>query len=515
MNKSIDKLITHAAYWYIIAPFLIFVAGWLQPVYATLASVVLLASYALSVRATTQFRDIDFGKYKNKIAIALGIILVVLFFSGIGAFGYQNDDHCIRNGIFRDLISHKWPFMVNEGGNILYLKRPILFIYYFHYWLPAALIGKLWGWTAANVFLYLWSAAGMALTYYFLCRLFNKVSIRLLLILLFFNSLYLFVTMARYPVKTILTSDGLIWSDQMILAGSSLDSVFWIYNQVITPWLILAMILNNLPKQNVLFLYALCFIHGPFMCMGFFPFLGIMILKDLFGAEDAGRPFWKRVQAYLSVQNTIGMATILVLGYLFISGSSNVQKLYVEHIKPIKYLIFITVSFGIIAVLLFNKYKKEPVFYVIVAMLLTLPLLGMGTVQTFTFCARVSLAPMFMLMILTARYVFEEGNSMTKKMVVGYILLSAIEPGLELARNMALTIGFYANRAGMNQYLYKRSGEYSLRQKLTPPPQNWAEANFLNQYDLKSIDDSAYIFNRLSIDQKDSTFFNKHLLKKR
>ena len=122
---------------------------------------------------------------------------------------------------------------------------------------------------------------------------------------------------------------------------------------------------------------------------------------------------------------------------------------------------------------------------------------------------------MFMLLILTARYVFEEGNSMTKKMVVGYILLSAIEPGLELARNMALTIGFYANRAGMNQYLYKRSGEYSLRQKLTPPPQNWADANFLNQYDLKSIDDSAYIFNRLSIEQKDSTFFNKHLLKKR
>jgi hypothetical protein len=148
-------------------------------------------------------------------------------------------------------------------------------------------------------------------------------------------------------------------------------------------------------------------------------------------------------------------------------------------------------------------------------MLLVLPVIGMGTAQTFTFCARVSLAPMFVLMLLTARYVLEEGNTLLKKMVVAYIVIGAIEPALELARNMAITICYYADRARVNKFLYYRSGIYSIRQKQTPPPQNWADANFLNQYDLKSIDDSAYVFNKFSITQKDSTFFNKHLLKKR
>ena len=89
-------------------------------------------------------------------------VLVVLwiYFSGIGSFSFQNGDHIVRNPIFRDLINYKWPVIYDlskMSQNITSITGTdkVMFVYYFAYWLPSAVVGKIFGEAAANVALYL------------------------------------------------------------------------------------------------------------------------------------------------------------------------------------------------------------------------------------------------------------------------------------------------------------------------------------------------------------------------
>jgi len=513
MKIWLDKLMTHVAYFYIITPFLLFCYGWLRWYYALGMTIVLVVSYLLSIKSTKEFIKTDVRKHTGKIIAALAIIIIIVFFSGIGEYSYQVEDHQFRNSMLHDLVTHKWPFRLNERGDNAYLGRPVLYIYYIEYWFPAALVGKLLGWKAANFFLYLWTVIGVTITFYFLCRYFKRFSLRVLFIFFFFNGLYLIVSFFKFPVVSVITSDYQLWSGDMLLAGSSIDSLFWIYNQIITPWIIIIFILNNLPKQNIFFLYALCYLHGPFTFIGFFPFLAIILIKDLFAKQIIPQPFIQRILPYLSFQNLVAAPLILLVGYLFLSGSTSVQTLFFEHVRLIKYAAFISVSFGIIALLLFNKYKKEPLFYATVIMLSVLPLVGMGNIQPFTFCARVSLAPQFILMLLTAKFVLEEGNILLKKLVVTYLILGTIEPALELGRSVVFTVGYYVDPVCMNTYLYHRTSLFNSRINMLPKTNDFKNSNFLILNYIETLDTSINPNMPYFKVQKDTTLFSRFLMK--
>ena len=375
------------------------------------------------------------------------------------------------------------------------------------------MVGKILGWKVANFFFYLWNVAGITLIFYYICRHLKRFSIRLLLIFLFFNSFYLIVSFFKYPIASVFTSDYQTWSDKMIFAGSTIDSLFWIFNQTVTPWLIMIMIWDNVPKQNIFFLYALCYLHGPFAFLGFFPFLLVVLFKDLFSAENKGKSFISKIQPYFSVQNIIGGALAFLVGYLFLSGSSAVEPLYISHVKIRKYILFISASFVIISLFIFPKYKNEPAFFFMILMLIVLPLIGMGTIQPFTFCARVSIAPQFILMLLVARYLMEEGNTVAKKLVVTYMFLGAIEPVLEIGRSMVFTIGYYINPVKMNDYLLNHTKEPNERISMLPKGTDLSHENFLILNDKETLDIPLEMYDVVP-KQKDSTFFQKYVLKK-
>ena len=61
--------------------------------------------------------------------------------------------------------------------------------YYVAYYLPAALVGKIAGWTAANVVLFTWSAAGAALAFLWLVVLSEAPVWRCLAIFVLFSGL--------------------------------------------------------------------------------------------------------------------------------------------------------------------------------------------------------------------------------------------------------------------------------------------------------------------------------------
>ena len=93
--------------------------------------------------------------------IIFSLLFIWLLFSGIGSLSYQNTDYEVRNAVLHDLIDYKWP-VTYDFTNLSSNYQNVLnassakFVYYFTYWLPASIIGKIFNYQVANIFLFIY-----------------------------------------------------------------------------------------------------------------------------------------------------------------------------------------------------------------------------------------------------------------------------------------------------------------------------------------------------------------------
>jgi hypothetical protein len=100
-----------------------------------------MVAIPITRRSSLQHSQLE-GDFFNCLPSFLWVAL-----SGIGGFGLQNWDFNFRNAVLHDLVDYSWPVVYPQGRILLY---------YFTYWLPAALAGKIFGWFGANIFLFVW-----------------------------------------------------------------------------------------------------------------------------------------------------------------------------------------------------------------------------------------------------------------------------------------------------------------------------------------------------------------------
>ena len=126
----------------------------------------------------------------NSIRLFFLIVIIIgtwVYFSGIGGFAFQNDDHRWRNEIFQMLVWYDWPLVKDVTINNLTETRGM--IYYIGFWLPSAIIGKIFGMRAGYLFQMLWAILGLTLVYYYVCAYIKKLSVYPLLAMIFFSGL--------------------------------------------------------------------------------------------------------------------------------------------------------------------------------------------------------------------------------------------------------------------------------------------------------------------------------------
>ena len=116
-------------------------------------------------------------KRENWIRAAAAVLIVLLWvgLSGVGGYVWQNTDHAYRNEMFLLLTEQKWPLVkevMTESGP---QGRGV--VYYIGSWLPAAAAGKLFGTGVGWAMQYLWTAAGVLLTYAHICVYRKKSSV--------------------------------------------------------------------------------------------------------------------------------------------------------------------------------------------------------------------------------------------------------------------------------------------------------------------------------------------------
>jgi len=160
-----SKWIGRISFLYLLIPFLIFCLGFLKTYISLCIIVIFLWLIIKSWSRATQER-LSFSLTRSTMVYTILVVFVWVALSGIGGFAFQNTDFHIRNAIFRDLINYHWPvkyFTNPTDSSISYSLT-----YYIGFWLPAALVGKIAGWTAANIALYFWSVLGIILTIFLL-----------------------------------------------------------------------------------------------------------------------------------------------------------------------------------------------------------------------------------------------------------------------------------------------------------------------------------------------------------
>ena len=171
-------------YLYLLSSIIIFLLGNVKLWISIPLSIILIIS---TVKALKNIQDVnkELIKKNKKTIIGIGVILFFwVIVAGIGGFIWQNIwDHKFRNAVFKDLVRYDWP--VTNGNFAL--------CYYLGFWLPAALVGKIFGLGAGYLAQIVWAFIGVYIAFLIICQYLKNIKISNLLIFIFYSGLDVFL----------------------------------------------------------------------------------------------------------------------------------------------------------------------------------------------------------------------------------------------------------------------------------------------------------------------------------
>jgi len=346
---------------------------------------------------------------KYLIGYALFAIFLA-YFSGVGEFIYSLQDHAIRRATLSDLVSYKWPVIYDYSTQtnpevvdvIGKTSGTTAFIYYYTYWMPAALAGKLFGRTAADIFLMLWTAMGIFLTLLGMSKINGRACVTQPIFYMFFGGLDVIPTLFHSATGYSLWTSIEGWVPNMAYY-CNLSELANVYHQCVPCFLITVLVMLSVNTRTFGLTGGLLFAYSPFGVFGILPVIGTAMfrkemrqgvkgtLKDLFTPANIISP----------------LILLLVYGSFYTANSQAIGKTgftwkYYDSIGlfVICYLCFILIEVFPISAILFNHFKKN-VFYKCAVISLTLiPLYMMSWVNDFAM--RASMSSRFILCIFLA-----------------------------------------------------------------------------------------------------------------
>lgn len=443
---------------YLLIPFLIFCLGYLRTYISVSITIVylwLIIKIWKAAGYNNQFIQIS----RRNLIFTLLIVLVWVALSGIGGFTFQNIDFHTRNAVFRDLINFPWP--VKYYTNPTDPSIPYNLIYYTGFWLPAALVGKIAGWLAANIALYIWTVLGIILTILLLGTKIKLTPLYLILILIFFSGMDALGSLIR--IIAVPGTNNFLWPPIFHLEwwmpsfqySSFTTQLFWVFNQAIPTWLCMALLITTDDRKIILMVWSLCCFFAPLPALGMFPYVLLKIPKKLLDSENfharskiqnIGVLFsllFKDLGALLTFENVLGGG--IVLGISFFYFISNIQAsqesaVQMPAIRWLMYAIFILFEGMILWWVLKDRNKANLNWYLAGALLMVIPLITIG--NTNDFCMRASIPTLFMLCVWSAE-TLSLPDTKSKAAVILLLCIGAITPIYEINRSVYRTASYY------------------------------------------------------------------------
>lgn len=434
MNKILDY--RRAALLYLAIPVIIFLFNWYIAIVAAPLSIGIL--YCIF-----HFPIVHSTPYTKKVLIASAVVILAwVYLSGIGGYMFQNSDHPYRNAVLRDMVNCEWPVVYKEPEG-----HASMLCYYFAYWIPAALVGKVLGLAWAQHFLYMWTVAGVFLFIRVLSSLKGRHVIMLLLFLIFFGGLDLLPFILRNP------TGFRPWSHMEWWVGwqySSLTTcLFWVYNQALPAWICTALATNlKTTLAQKAFIVALLFAYSPFPFIGIVAYLCVdYVVSALqrFRAQGSLR-LWLISEGKSAFGKgqwiffCISFSLFSILASFFGCTGRGLSVYIMEGFVLKSYIAFCVVEFLVpCVIMLWYKFDVKRIA-IITFLLLILPLFQL--ISQSDFVMRVSVPLILMIAVSFFNFIMSPRVQASKRLLVfciAYMVLASAVPCTEIFRTVRNT----------------------------------------------------------------------------
>jgi hypothetical protein len=195
-----------------------------------------------------------------------------------------------------------------------------MLVYNIGFWLPAAAVGKVFGWTAANAALFLWTWIGAALVGLVLAR--GRGGWAWIVLLILFGGLDAlgtqFFSVGAYPRLWPPVSHLETWAGDLQYSSFT-TQLFWVYNQAVPAWLCLALLFGDESFSSAPLLWSLCFFFAPLAAAGLAPF---MLLELLRAHGRRPRELLGRLRFLLAPSNLAAAAIVGLSAAYFASNTA-------------------------------------------------------------------------------------------------------------------------------------------------------------------------------------------------
>ena len=436
--EPIDRI----AIGYLALPLALFLGGWFQWWVALPA----LACMAYALRplwgGAQPVIRVPVTRLQLVVAVSAGCAWALL--GGADHLVFANADWHIRDAVLHDLVVSPWP--VGYGpldGEESILRAPVAF------YLPAALVGKGLGLSAAHVAMGLWTAVGATL---FLLQVMSLMPSRTgafvaILVVIFFSGLDIVGSLLndgpRFRYDWNITTH-LEWWAGKYQYSSMTTQLFWVPNHALGGWLTIGMLWRN--KRNDGFNAVLPLVvvaaalWSPLTAVGLAPFVLLHAIEDSVRARSL-KLLDPRIWAPAAL---IG---ILVSGYLImdpgripkgVALGGRGEDLVLDLLQQAQFFLLEAGFIG--AAILAIRPTAEVVLALVILALLPLVYLGPGN----DFVMRASIPSLTVLAIgagLALVAHSKDGAPKRMKAVLAALLLvGAVTPLEEIARSIFLPV---------------------------------------------------------------------------
>ncbi len=365
----------------------------------------------------------EWRTWRGHLAVLSLLALGWLSFSSIGGIGYRNFDSGIRSSLLWHLVTGPWPLYFKAGyfGEEFGAAADKAYVYYFAYYLPAAVVGKLLGWKAANValFVYSWLGASLALMF---VRLYVKQR-GYLVTLIVFTGICLFGGM-DYVCNWLLgftTDRSEMWLSPLHYFSHT-RNLFWAPQHCLPTWLIIGVILNQRQISPLLIrIFPLAAVSmllwSPLCLIGVAPFL-LIVLK--YHWREWVRWGW---------ENVLASFLFVLLSAFIISNDFSFGMIYAPHAIEnywMQYLLFVVVEFLLLSSLFAfsdTKMLKHDILIIAFVLLFIIPILILGRWNDWSI--KLSIAPLFVLSIFVIKQIVWLVENRARQVYIPVMLFAA------------------------------------------------------------------------------------------
>ena len=321
--------------------------------------------------------------------------ILISYISGVGEYIYSLQDHEYRRAILRDLIDYEWPVIYNystqTNPEVIEIFKMAsgqrAFSYYFIYWMPAALAGKMFGFGFGNFVLFIWNSIGIFLSLIGASAVIRRFTAWVPFLFVFFSGLDAIPNM----VYELTQYDGWRWFEGYVTSMSYVSNfreLASVFNQMIPCFLVVCLLMMSHNTRSLGLTSGILFCYSPWAVFGILP----MVIAALCSKKHRAEKVSKTITNALSPSNIASAILILtVFGSYYMTNSAAVSYkgfawTYFDSMPKfiIAYLVFVLIEFVPFAVILYKREKSNIVYWAALATLMLLPFYRISEMNDFT-----------------------------------------------------------------------------------------------------------------------------------